>query len=193
MRKKSRRAFSGRVLTAVVAALALSVSGAGIASSSAEPAKRGGGATVFMRAGKNHSLKFVGPETIRTGQSLRVVSKTSARVHGPHTFSLVNRSALPKTRPARRSCFAPGHICREIARWHGSNGNTPPTKNPAKAGADGWDTSGSTSKNGDSWFTARRNASITQDVSLNVPGKPKRLFFLCAIHPFMQGSIKVLP
>lgn len=193
MRKKSRRVFSGRVMVALVAALTLSVLGTGIASSSAQPAKRAADATVFIRAGKNHSLKFVAPDTIRTGQSLRVINKTSARVVGPHTFSLVARSALPKTKPARQSCFARGHICRSIAGWHGVRGNTV-TKNPAEAGKEGWDTQGTTSKKGDSWFTGGKpNNSFTQDVSVGVPGSPKRLFFMCAIHPFMQGSVKVLP
>jgi hypothetical protein len=136
-------------------------------------------------------LKFVGPDTIKSGANLRVVNKTSPRVIGPHTFSLVERSDLPKTRPARRGCFAPGHICRDIARWHGSNGNTPPTKNPAKAGQAGWDKMGSsTADSGDSWFVGRRNGSFTQEVSA---AGPTRLFYLCAIHPFMQGSIKVNP
>lgn len=173
-----------------VAAVAVAVFGSGLATSSAEPADRATTKTVFMRF-NGQQLKFVGADTIKSGANLRVVNKTSPRVIGPHTFSLVERSELPKTRPARRGCFAPGHICRDIARWHGSNGNTPPTKNPAKAGQAGWDKMGSsTADSGDSWFVGRRNGSFTQEVSA---AGPTRLFYLCAIHPFMQGSIKVNP
>lgn len=193
MKDKLRRTPSRRVATLLGAGLALTAFGSGLSSSSAEPVQRGAGAdaTVFMRDGRTiGQLRFAGPDTVQSGDTLRVVNKTSPRRVGPHTFSLVTRSSLPKTRGARRSCFAPGHICREIAKWHGSNGNTPPSKNPAKAGQPGWDQMGTTSVNGDSWFTGQRNQSITQVVSA---GGPTRLFYLCAIHPWMKGSVRVLP
>lgn len=191
MQLSSPRLSRGRALILfAVAAMAVAVFGSGLASSSAEPADRATAKTVFMRF-NGQQLKFVGPDTIKSGASLRIVNKTSPRVIGPHSFSLVERSELPKTRRARRACFAPGHICRDIARWHGSNGNTPPTKNPAKAGQAGWDKMGSsTVDRGDSWFVGRRNGSFSQVVSA---AGPTRLFYLCAIHPFMQGSIKVNP
>jgi hypothetical protein len=181
--------------TLVGAGLALTVFGSGLASSSAGPVQRAADATVFIRDGRTiGQLRFVGPDTIRTGDSLRVINKSSARRVGPHTFSLVTRSSLPRTRAQRRSCFAPNRICREIARWHGSNGNTPPTINPAEAGKKGWDVMGNTDRVGDSWFTGGRpNASTTQDVSVDNPDTPTRLFYLCAIHPWMKGSVKVLP
>ncbi len=116
-----------------VAALAAAVFGTGLATSSAKPAKRAVSKTVYMRF-NGQQIKFVAPDTVRSGADLRVINKTDPQVIGPHSFSLVQRSDLPKTRRARRACFAPGHICREIAKWHGSNGQSPPTKNPAKAG-----------------------------------------------------------
>lgn len=181
----------GRVLVLLaLAAMVAAVFGSGLATSSAEPADRATAKTVFMRF-NGQQLKFVAPDTIKSGANLRIVNKTNPQVIGPHSFSLVERSELPKTRRARRACFAPGHICRDIARWHGSNGNTPPTKNPAKAGQAGWDKMGTSSADrGDSWFVGRPNGSFTQVVSA---AGPTRLFFLCAIHPFMQGSIKVNP
>ena len=47
-----------------------------------------------------------------------------------------------------------------IAKWHGVKGEGPPTKNPAKAGKPGWDTEGSLSKTGDSWFTGEKPGSL---------------------------------
>ena len=159
MQLSSQRLSRGRALILfAMAALAVAVFGSGLASSSAEPVDRATPKTVFMRF-NGQQLKFVGPDTIKSGANLRIVSKTNPQVVGPHTFSLVARSVLPKTRPARRGCFAPDHICRDIARWHGSNGNTPPTKNPAKAGQAGWDTLGNlVNRQGDSWFVGRRTA-----------------------------------
>lgn len=172
-----------------VAAVAVAVFGSGLATSSASPAKRAITKTVYIRF-NGEQMKFFAPDAIKSGANLRIVNKTSAQVVGPHTFSLVERPVLPKTRRARRGCFAPNHICREIAGWHGSNGQSPPTKNPAKAGRPGWDTAGSLTRKGDSWVTFRRNSSFTQEVSAD---GPTRFFFMCAIHPFMQGSIKVNP
>jgi hypothetical protein len=197
MRQKLWRAPSRRVATLLGAGLALTAFGSGLASSSAEPVKRGAGAdaTVFIRDGRTiGQLRFVGPEAVQTGDSLRVINKSRPRRVGPHTFSLVTRASLPKTRPQRRACFAPNRICREIAQWHGSNGNTPPTINPAEAGKKGWDVMGNATRKGDSWFTGNRpNTSITQNVSVDNPDTPTRLFYFCAIHPWMKGSFKVLP
>ncbi len=40
-----------------------------------------------------------------------------------------------------------------IAKWHGVKGNGPVKVNPVEVGAEGWDTLGSVTKKGDSWFT----------------------------------------
>ena len=50
---------------------------------------------------------------------------------------------------ARKNCFTPKHICLSIAKWHGFNPKTEKiTINPAKAGAEGWSTMGSTTQEG---------------------------------------------
>jgi hypothetical protein len=150
--------------------------------------------TVLMKGGKG-GLRFVAPKTIGTGEELKVVNQTNPKQFGPHTFSLVTQASLPKTAKARQQCFAKGHICRAIATWHGVKGNGPVTKNPVKVGEAGWDTLGSSnSAKGDSWFTGNKaGTSYTQAVTADVSAGPTRLYFLCAIHPEMQGSINVLP
>jgi hypothetical protein len=113
---------------------------------------------------------------------------------GPHTFSLVEESEFPETASQRKKCFTPKHICKAVAEWHGVKGEGPPTKNPAKAGKPGWDTEGSLSKKGDSWFTGEKpGASYTQVVSADTSNGPTTITFMCAIHPWMHGSIEVLP
>jgi hypothetical protein len=139
-------------------------------------------------------LKFVGPQTVHAGDELEVANKTNPKQVGPHTFSLVTQGSLPKTPKARQNCFAPKHICRAIAQWHGVKGEGPVTKNPALAGPEGWSTMGTPTKKGDSWFTGNKpNTSFVQKVTVDVSAGPQPIYFLCAIHPEMQGTTTVLP
>jgi hypothetical protein len=137
-------------------------------------------------------MGFFGPKTIVEGEELRIVNKTNPKMVGPHTFSLVTKGSLPKTAAARKSCFTPGHICYSIAEWQKFNPKTEKVGlNPAAAGAEGWDTMGTVKQPGDSWFSGEKpGASIEQVVSAKAG---TTLYFMCAVHPWMQGSIKVLP
>lgn len=146
--------------------------------------------TVYMKAGKG-GLRFEAPKTIVVGEDLEVLNQTNPKQVGPHTFSLVTKGSLPKTPKARQNCFTPKHICMAIAHWHGVKGNGPVKVNPVEAGAEGWDTLGSVTKTGDSWFTGSKpGTSITEKVTA---AAGTTIHFLCAIHPWMQGSIEVLP
>lgn len=150
-------------------------------------------ATITMKGPKG-GLRFEGPKTIVAGEELEVVNRSNPKQIGPHTFSLVTQASLPKTQKARRSCFAPANICRSIALWHGVKGNGPVKENPAEAGGEGWDTLGSKKVEGDSWFTGNKaGTSFAQSVTADTSAGPTRLYFICAIHPEMQGSINVLP
>jgi hypothetical protein len=151
-------------------------------------------ATIYMKADKK-GLRFVAPKTVAFGEELKVLNQSDPKKVGPHTFSLVTKGSLPKTPNARKNCFAKGHICRAIARWHGVKGNGPVKVNPVEAGLSGWDTLGNTSKDGDSWFTGNKaGTSFTQPVTAGpVTSGPTRIYFLCAIHPWMQGSTEVVP
>lgn len=152
-----------------------------------------GAATLYMKADKK-GLRFVAPKTIVAGEDLKVFNQSDPKKVGPHTVSLVTKGSLPKTPKARKLCFAKGHICRSIAQWHGVKGNGPVKENPAEAGLVGWDTLGSASKKGDSWFTGNKaGTSFTQPVTADVTAGPTRIYYLCAIHPWMQGSSEVVP
>jgi len=146
--------------------------------------------TITIEEVKPFKPRFIGPKTVVQGEQLRVVNETPGKKMGPHTLSLVEASTLPKTPSARKQCFTPDHICMAIAKWHGVKGNGPPTINPAEAGLAGWDTEGSPSKKGDSWFTgSKKGTSFEQVVSAEAG---ETLHFICAIHPWMQGSVKVV-
>ncbi|HEX3608835.1 MAG TPA: hypothetical protein VHU14_04085 [Solirubrobacterales bacterium] len=144
--------------------------------------------TVYIKADKG--LRFEAPKTIVKGEELEVLNTTNPKQVGPHTFSLVTKGSIPKTPKQRQLCFTPHHICKAIASWHGVKGEGAPTKNPANAGAEGWDTLGSLTKKGDSWFTGTKpNASFEQPVNA---AAGTTIYFMCAIHPWMHGSIEVV-
>jgi hypothetical protein len=185
--------LSGRVRLAVVL-VALALPGAvatGAASGETVPTvppPTGQTVTISVRevAGK---LRFVGPATVAEGDTLEIVDRTNQLEVGPVTFSLVRPGYLPKTRHAQAECFTPGHICWSIAEWQGVHGEGMPTINPAEAGEPGWDTPGTTSTPGDSWFSGTKaGAGFGQEVTARAG---TRLWFMDAIHPWLRGTIKV--
>lgn len=187
--KLSRARLRALVLVATTAALALAISGA---VSTAAVTPTGNTAVISMELTKG-KLKFVGPKTVTAGDQLEIVSDTNPKQVGPHTFSLVTKGSLPKTRKAQQSCFSPKKICLAIAKWHGFNPKTEKiTRNLVKAGPAGWSTMGdATGKTGDSWFSGekKKGTHVSQQVTAE-PGTV--LHYLCAVHPEMQGEVEVL-
>jgi hypothetical protein len=192
--KASRfRVGTALISSAAVAAFGLSAFTPALSAQNVTPPPGAVVNTIKIK-GPGGGLRFDGPTTAVAGSYLRIVNKTNPHQVGPHTFSLVTKSSLPKTKNARKKCFTPNHICKAIAKWHGTNGNGPITKNPAEAGAPGWDTLGSVSKKGDSWFTGNKpGTEITQQLSADTSAGPVTLYYQCAIHPFMHGSVTVTP
>jgi len=185
LKQRLSRPLAAKAATAIAVGLVASLTVAPGLAGAATSAN-----TVLMEISKG-KLVFSGPETIVAGEELTVRNKTNPKQVGPHTFSLVTKGSLPKTPNARKNCFAPKHICLAIARWHGVKGNGPVKVNPVEVGLEGWDTLGSTSKTGDSWFTGNKaGTSLTQKVSA---AAGTSLYFLCAIHPEMKGSVEVMP
>ncbi len=143
--------------------------------------------TIVEAGGK---LKFVGPPTVAEGDDLEIVNTTNPLKVGPFTFSLVRPGYLPKTRHAQAECFTPGHICWAVAEWQGVHGEGVPTINPSEAGLPGWDTPGAPGVPGDSWFTGLKPGThFAQEVTAKAG---RRLWFMCAIHPWVRGTIKVV-
>jgi hypothetical protein len=135
-------------------------------------------------------LGFTGPTTVTVGDELKIVNKTDPKKVGPHTFSLIEGSLEPKTKGQQRVCFTKNHICKAIAQWHGVKGNGPPATNLVKAGAPGWSTEGNLTEKGDSWFTGNKpGTSYEQQVTAEAG---TTIHFICAVHPEMQGSFKVV-
>jgi hypothetical protein len=180
------------VLAAAATAAVAVILGPGAASAAAlTPAPA---PTVYAKEVKG-GLKFVAPASVHQGEDLTFLSETNPKKVGPHTFSLVTKGVLPKTKNARKNCFTPKHICMSIAKWHGFSPKTERISiNPVDAGPEGWSTLGDNSKEGDSWFSGETKAgtSITKQVTAD-PATTPTLNFFCAIHPWMQAKTTVLP
>lgn len=150
--------------------------------------------TVYIEGSRTEPLKFVAPETIVNGEELTIVNKTIPKKVGPHTFAMIEPSLFPKTKKERKKCF-PGGACGTIAKWLGVNGpHDPVSINPSKAGKPGWSTEGNNSKTGDVWYTGEKpGREFTQKVNVDTSEGAVTIHFMCAIHPWMQGEITVLP
>jgi plastocyanin len=176
------------LVATATAAVMLAAFGTAVAGAAVTPT--GVTDTISMKLEKG-ALGFEAPATVHQGDELNIVNETDPKKVGPHTFSMVTKGSLPKTPKARKNCFTPKHICLSISQWHGFNPKTERiTINPAKAGAPGWSTMGSTTKKGDSWFTGEKKGTSYSQL---VTAEPGTIHFMCAIHPWMQGSVEVLP
>jgi hypothetical protein len=146
-------------------------------------------ATIAMKV-EGKSLSFDGPATVVKGEELRIVNETSVRKVGPHTFSLAKKSVLPDTANEFKRCFTPGKVCMDIAIAHKFNEKTEKIGKPVvDAGSKGWNQSFTKDHNGDSWYTETKDESTSRRVTASAG---TTLRFICAIHPDMQGKIKVV-
>jgi hypothetical protein len=136
---------------------------------------------VFMRGNKNPH--FVAPKSIHTHDKLKIINETDPQKIGPHTFSMVQKRDIPQTNQEIKNCHKKGHICKHIFRWH-KDGKV----NPVQVGRHGWDVEGNLKHRGDSWVAFHEGSHFRQRVPESAP---KVITFMCAIHPFMHGSIVV--
>lgn len=114
---------------------------------------------------------------IRSGGTLTLRNKANQ----PHTFSIVAKKDVPKTRRKLNNCGSPGTICDTISTAHqiGPDGN--PQKPVVDVGTPGID------QVGDSFVL---NPKSSQKVAISAKASTT-LNFICAIHPWMQGVLKV--
>jgi plastocyanin len=176
--------------------LALALAGAGAAAllgTSALAAPHASGATIKADDGSKVVInKYIqdgmhfSPGTITVKSGSTVTFKYGSKQQDPHTLTIVPASGLPKTVQQVNNCKACG-----VALGHLKNPKSPQTagspSNPIvhfrlNKGAPGFDTAG------DSVAITPKHTSITFQVTAK-PGTT--LNFVCAIHPWMQGKIKV--
>jgi hypothetical protein len=120
---------------------------------------------------------------VKAGGTLTITNKAH---DGPHTFSVVNKKDLPRTVKQINNC----QICQTIAQEHGADPNSeaPPTNLFVNDGT-GQSTPPNVDKPGDSAFIGPNPGdSVTLTVTAK---KGTTLYFMCAIHPWMQAKVQV--
>jgi hypothetical protein len=122
---------------------------------------------------------------VRSGGTLHVVN--TAADEGPHTFTVVKKSDLPRTAAATFNC----KICSKLGQAHGADpqSNAPPKFQFLENGV-GQDTPPDVDRPGDSGLTGQGKKGESIDLKVTA-AKGKTLYFMCIIHPWMQAQVKV--
>jgi hypothetical protein len=122
---------------------------------------------------------------VRSGGTVRIVNL--AADEGPHTFTIVKKSDLPRT---QKQILGSCHICEQLGAAHGAdpNSDAPPKFTYLEDGV-GSDDPPALNKPGDSSFIPpQRGYTLNLHVTA---AKGTTLHFMCLIHPWMQGKINV--
>jgi plastocyanin len=178
----ARRVLVGAALGAVLA----SAAGSAIAAGGKGPARAKelivGEESIKPNVFYKSTLRFLtGTVTIRSGGTVTLINDTS----DPHTLSLVKASQQVRTFKQLEHCA----VCETIAKSHGINIEGPPTPGPppirvVNVGAPGFDTPG------DSIIIGPKGHG--GPVTFKVTARPgTTLYFMCGIHPWMQGRFLV--
>jgi plastocyanin len=118
--------------------------------------------------------------TVKSGDTVTLRDKSTE--NQPHTLSLVAK--LPKTPAQIMGCAA----CGPLMAAHEADMETGEVgKELVEAGADGFDTGGGKAAAGDSIYLPPKG-KVTFKVTA---AKGTTLNFICAVHPWMIGMIKV--
>jgi hypothetical protein len=121
---------------------------------------------------------------VKSGGTITVVNLSAS--DGPHTFSVVKKSDLPKTAKQLNNC----KICQTIGAEHGADPNSQaPPQFPFVENGVGTANPPKVDRPGDSAFLAPVQKT---KVTLTVTAKAgTTLYFICAIHPWMQAKLIV--
>jgi plastocyanin len=173
-----------RVIVLLAAVVAVALSMFVIGSAGAVPAKkklRIVGETVFNPGKSVKDTQRFAPHNLTVAKGDQVVLRNRSKMQDPHTISVVRRRQLPNS---FEDC-SPG-VCDEIFAAHGEDPNTGEPQNVVvDVGDPGFD------RPGDSIFIPPGppgKRKVTFRVSADTG---ENLNYLCAIHPWMQGRIRV--
>jgi plastocyanin len=102
----------------------------------------------------------------------------------PHTVTIADQADLPQTIEELEACYAPGGLCIETIAAHDPGLDMlPPFNFVVNVGGPGLDARGDSLLFGGP-FDQSVEAQVTAPAGTT-------LYYLCVIHPWMQGSIKV--
>jgi hypothetical protein len=170
---------------ATVLALGASAVGTAVAKAPAPPKK----ATLDMTSKVSFKINRYVQDASRFSKDVTVIKSGGTltvrnRSDAPHTLSFVPKGKLPRTEAQMNNCQAPGTICGDLGVAHAIDDSGNPTKAVVDINQPGIDTA---STGGDSWVFGPH-----QTMKLKVSAKKgANLWFMCAIHPWMQGELKV--
>ena len=71
--------------------------------------------TLEMKGKTDRKLTFSGPQTVAPGDTLAIDNLTDPMKVGPHSFTLLQKKLVPKTKDDARSCFGKRGVCTTIA------------------------------------------------------------------------------
>jgi hypothetical protein len=172
--------------------LALLVLGLAVAGGTAVAKSKKVASKVTVTAGGKVSSKFginkfgvfrdaahfaPGVVVLRSGGTLTLKNRDKQE---SHTFSIVTKKDLPKTRGRLENCGAPKTICETVGLAHQFDQQGNPSKPVVDVGLPGVD------QVGDSFILAPKSS---QTVKLSAKAGTT-LYFMCGIHAWMQGSLK---
>ena len=177
-----------RLLAASAVLAALTVVGVGTSATASDSQKAHAAVIKMKQDGK--TLFFEGPESVASGDVLKIKNVTDPAKVGPHTFSLVRQKDIPTEPKDIKECGKKlVAICGAIIQWHDVNLETGEIGvNPVEAGDEGWDLEGTLKLKGDSWASEKEGQTFKQKVTA---GSGETLRYFCAVHPEMAGQIKV--
>lgn len=183
--KRTGMRRAGALAAAGVCAAAIGATAVGASASSAD--RQDDVATITMEL-KGKKTFFAGVKSVESGDDLAIVNNTDPEAIGPHTFTLLEKSELPKTKDEIKECYKlKSEFCAGIVEDHEVNLKTGEIGKPSvDVGKKGWDTS--YGKKGDSWVAEAEGDEEERVVSAK-PGT--KLYYFCLVHPDMQGKLKV--
>jgi plastocyanin len=184
-----RRRYGGGLRKLLVAAVATLIVAAmaGPASAAVAPA-----ATVEVRGGDilqpgqfiKNNFRFVPRNiTVHSGDVVRWVDRDRDE-DDPHTVTIARKADLPQNIAQLEACYEPGALCAETIEAHDPGSDQqPPFNFRVNRGGPGLD------RRGDSLlFGGPFDQAIRGRVTASAG---RTLYYLCVIHPWMQGSITV--
>lgn len=122
--------------------------------------------------------------TVDAGQRIRFVDDDQDHDE-PHTATIVDKADLPTSFAEGDACFAETAPCGQALAAHDPDGDQqPPFNLVVNKGKPGLDTAGDSLLFGGDLDNQSISAQVTA-----APGTT--LYYLCALHPWMQGKITV--
>jgi hypothetical protein len=174
---RSRKGIAAVAAVAVLGGSALAVGVAGAQGPGVKQLRVVGGVKLKQGVSITDDQRFAARNLeVRSGQTVRL--RNRARTQDPHTLSVVRRRDLPRTAAAAFRCEA----CGPFFVAHQADEETGEVGMPlVNVGDEGFD------RPGDSIFFGP-GQTVRFDVTAD---RGRTLYYLCALHPWMQGKFRV--